>query len=126
MFALELDRRAKAAGIPVVSVAAHPGFAATNLTKTGPSVNGMSLPGIGMHQISRIVGQSAAHGAWPTLMAATDPGLTGGEYVGPSGFRGMRGRPKLVGMTRMARDETLADRRCGPPPRLRPEWISSI
>lgn len=109
LFTLELDRRAKAAGIPVVSVAAHPGFAATNLTKTGPSVNGLSLPGIGVHQISRIVGQSAAHGAWPTLMAATDPLLTGGEYVGPSGFRGMRGRPTLVAMTRVARDEELAD-----------------
>ena len=109
MFALELDRRAKAAGIPVVSVAAHPGYASTNLTKTGPSVNGMSLPGIGVHQISRILGQPAAHGAWPTLMAATDPLLTGGEYVGPSGFKGVRGRPKLVGMTRVARDEELAD-----------------
>src|SRR5690606_11033602 len=48
MFALELDRRAKAAGSSVVSVAAHPGYAATNLTKTGPSVNGLSLPGIGI------------------------------------------------------------------------------
>lgn len=109
IFALELDRRAKAAGIPVVSVAAHPGFAATNLTKTGPSVNGLSLPGIGVHQVSRVVGQPAAHGAWPSLMAATDPLLTGGEYVGPSGFRGVRGQPRLVGMTRVARDEQLAD-----------------
>ena len=87
LFALELDRRAKAAGSPVVSVAAHPGYASTNLTKTGPSVNGLSLPGIGMHQISKIIGQPAAHGAWPLLMAATDPALTGGEYVGPVGIQ---------------------------------------
>ena len=109
MFALELDRRAKAAGSKVVSVAAHPGYAATNLTKTGPSVGGMSLPGIGMHQITRLVGQPASHGAWPLLMAATDLSLTGGEYVGPRGLRGMRGRPTTVGMTRVARDEELAD-----------------
>jgi NAD(P)-dependent dehydrogenase (short-subunit alcohol dehydrogenase family) len=109
VFALELDRRAKAAGLAVVSVGAHPGYAATNLTKTGPTVNGLSLPGIGMHQITKIVGQPASHGAWPLLMAATDPTLTGGEYVGPAGFRGMRGRPTLVGMTRVARDEELAD-----------------
>jgi NAD(P)-dependent dehydrogenase (short-subunit alcohol dehydrogenase family) len=109
MFALELDRRAKAAGSPVVSVAAHPGYASTNLTKTGPSVNGLSLPGIGVHQISRIIGQPASHGAWPLLMAATDPSLTGGEYVGPSSLGGWRGRPKLVGMTKIARDEELAD-----------------
>ena len=109
MFALELDRRAKAAGLGVVSVGAHPGYAATNLTKTGATVNGLSLPGIGMHQITKIIGQSAAHGAWPLLMAATDRSLTGGEYVGPAGFRGMRGRPTLVGMARVARDEQLAD-----------------
>jgi NAD(P)-dependent dehydrogenase (short-subunit alcohol dehydrogenase family) len=108
VFALELDRRAKAAGIGVVSVAAHPGYASTNLTKTGPTVNGLSLPGIGLHQVTRIIGQPAALGAWPLLMAATDPALTGGEYVGPSGIRGLRGRPKLVGMTGVARDEDLA------------------
>lgn len=108
LFALELDRRTKAAGVPVVSVASHPGYAATNLTKTGPSVGGNSLPAMGMHQITRVIGQSARAGAWPLLMAATDPSLTGGEYVGPSGFQQMRGRPKLVGMTRVARDPELA------------------
>ena len=108
LFALELDRRVKAAGLSVVSVAAHPGYAATNITKTGPTGGGLSLPGIGMHQISRIIAQPAALGALPLLMAATDPALTGGEYVGPSGIRGLRGRPKLVGMTHAARDEELA------------------
>jgi len=109
VFALELDRRAKASGSTVVSVAAHPGYASTNLTKTGASVNGLSLPGIGLHQVSKIVGQPASHGAWPLLMAATDPSLTGGEYVGPGALGGVRGRPKLVGMTKVARDEELAD-----------------
>jgi NAD(P)-dependent dehydrogenase (short-subunit alcohol dehydrogenase family) len=108
LFALELDRRAKASGSRVVSVAAHPGYASTNLTKTGVSVNGLSLPGIGLHQISKIVAQPASHGAWPLLMAATDPTLTGGEYAGPASLGGWRGRPKLVGMTRTARDPALA------------------
>ncbi|MEV7397799.1 oxidoreductase [Aeromicrobium sp. NPDC092404] len=108
LFALELDRRVKAAGLDVVSVGAHPGYAATNITKTGPTGGGLSLPGIGMHQVSRILGQPASRGAMPLLMAATDPSLSGGEYVGPSGFKGMRGRPKVVGMTRVARDEELA------------------
>jgi NAD(P)-dependent dehydrogenase (short-subunit alcohol dehydrogenase family) len=108
LFALELDRRTKAAGLGVVSVAAHPGYASTNITKTGPTGSGLSLPGIGMHQISRIIAQPAALGALPLLMAATDPSLTGGEYVGPSGIRGLRGRPKLVTMTQAARDEHLA------------------
>lgn len=108
LFALELDRRAKAAGLGVVSVAAHPGYASTNITKTGPTGGGLSLPGIGMHQVSKILAQSAAAGASSLLMAATDPALTGGEYVGPSGIRGLRGRPKLVGTSRAARDEDLA------------------
>jgi NAD(P)-dependent dehydrogenase (short-subunit alcohol dehydrogenase family) len=108
LFALELDRRVKAAGLRVVSVAAHPGYSATNITKTGPTGSGLSLYGIGMHQVSKILAQSASAGAQPLLMAATDTSLTGGEYVGPSGIRGLRGRPKLVGMTRAARDEELA------------------
>ena len=108
LFALELDRRAKASGVPVVSVAAHPGYASTNLTKPASGSKAMFVPGVAMHQVSKVLGQSAAHGAWPLLMAATDPDLTGGEYVGPSGFSEMRGRPKLVGMSRTARNEDLA------------------
>lgn len=109
VFALELDRRAKAADSRVISVACHPGYASTNLTKTGPSAGGLNLPGMGMHQITRIIGQPASHGAWPTLRAATDPHLAGGEYVGPASVGGTRGRPVLVGMDRLARDEHLAD-----------------
>lgn len=109
LFALELDRRAKAAGLGVVSVAAHPGLASTNLTAAGPTLGGNSLPAMGMHQIVRIVGQPAAMGAWPLLMAATDSELGGGEYVGPSRLRQMRGAPRLVGASGTARDAQLAD-----------------
>ena len=110
-FALELNRRVKEAGLDVVSVAAHPGYASTNLQKTGVSLGGgvNTLVGIATHQVSRIIGQSAAMGAWSLLLAATDPALTGGEYVGPGSFAQYRGRPRLVGMTRWARDEDLAD-----------------
>ncbi|GAA3522239.1 SDR family NAD(P)-dependent oxidoreductase [Aeromicrobium panaciterrae] len=109
LFANELDRRVKAAGIDVVSVSAHPGYASTNITKTGPSVGGNSLQATGMHQVSKVIAQSAAAGAWPLLMAATDPSLKGGEYVGPGGPGQWRGRPKLVGMSRTARDTHLAN-----------------
>ncbi len=108
LFAAELDRRVKAAGIDVVSVGAHPGYASTNITRTGPSVGGSSLQAIGMHQVSKVIAQSAAAGSWPLLMAATDPTLTGGEYVGPGGPGGWRGRPKLAGMSRTAQDPYLA------------------
>ena len=56
-----------------------------------------------------MVGQSAAAGALPSLRAATDESFTGGEYVGPNLLGQMRGKPVLVGMTRAARDEELAD-----------------
>ncbi len=110
-FALELNRRVKEAGLGVVSVGAHPGLSSTNLQKTGVSMGGgvNTLAGIAMHQATRIVGQSAAMGAWPLIMAATDPSLTGGEYIGPSSLGQTRGRPQLVGMTRWGRDEDLAD-----------------
>ena len=48
-------------------------------------------------------------GAWPLLLAATDPSLTGGEYIGPGSLAQTRGRPRRVGMTRWAKDEDLAD-----------------
>ena len=107
-FALELDRRAKEAGLAVTSVAAHPGYANTELQQTGLRM-GNPLLGFGLHQVSRVVGQSAAAGALPTLRAAVDATFTGGEYVGPHLLGEMRGRPVLVGATRWARDEQLAD-----------------
>ena len=110
-FALELNRRIKAAGLDAISVAAHPGYALTNLQKTGLSIGGgvNALAGSAFQQVSRIVSQSAEMGAWPLLLAATDPSLTGGEYVGPGSLAQTRGRPRLVGMTRWAKDEELAD-----------------
>ncbi|RLV57558.1 SDR family NAD(P)-dependent oxidoreductase [Aeromicrobium phragmitis] len=109
LFALELDRRTKAAGLAVTSVAAHPGYASTNLTKTGLTLHGSSLPAIAVHQITGVIGQSASMGALPLLRAATDPALSGGEYLGPGGFQQLRGKhPRRVGMTRLARDEALA------------------
>jgi len=110
-FALELNRRIKAAGLDAISVAAHPGYALTNLQKTGLSIGGgvNALAGSAFHQVSRIVSQSAEMGAWPLLLAATDPSLTGGEYIGPGSLAQTRGRPRRVGMTRWAKDEELAD-----------------
>lgn len=108
LFMRELDQRLAAAGSSAVSVAAHPGFASTGLTKTGLEVGGGSfLTGL-VHRVSGLVAQSAAAGAQPLLLAATQPGLPGGSYVGPDGFKGMRGKPKLVGMTKIARDAELA------------------
>lgn len=108
LFTLEFNRRLKAAGLGVQSVGAHPGYASTNLTAAGPGLGRTSLSNIGMHQITKAIAQPAHMGAWPLLMAASDRSLAGGEYVGPSNLRQMRGAPKLVGMTSTARDPELA------------------
>lgn len=108
-FAMELDRRVKVAGGGVVSVAAHPGIASTNLTRTGAGMGGNPLAGVAMHQLTRVIAQSATAGAAPLVMAATDPSLTGGEYIGPQGLGGSRGRPGPASASRQAIDPVLGE-----------------
>jgi NAD(P)-dependent dehydrogenase (short-subunit alcohol dehydrogenase family) len=91
-FGLELDRRLRAAGSPVKSVLAHPGYSATNLQSTGPTGVMKKLMAVS----NRVVAQSAEQGALPTLYAATAPDVEGGEYYGPDGFQELRGRPTKV------------------------------
>ena len=106
MFALELDRRLRAAGSSIRSVAAHPGYAATNLqTAAAPAVDR-----IVMRMTNLVMAQSADMGALPTLYAATFPGLEGGSYLGPDGIGEFRGHPHLVSPNRAARDEQVAAR----------------
>jgi NAD(P)-dependent dehydrogenase (short-subunit alcohol dehydrogenase family) len=89
VFAIELDRRLRAAGSATVSVFAHPGYSATNLQSTGPT--GLMK---GVLAISnRLVAQSAERGALPILYASAAPGVEGGAYYGPDGFGEFRGFP---------------------------------
>jgi len=106
LFALELDRRLRAAGWDVKSVAAHPGYAATNLQSAAAPAVDRAL----MKVANALVAQSAAAGALPTLYAATYPALGGGSFVGPDGIGEMRGRPRLVRPTSAARDPDAAAR----------------
>ena len=92
VFGLELDRRLRAAGSPVISVLAHPGYTATNLQSTGPTGVMKAFLAVG----NRVFAQNAAQGALPTLYAATAPDVKGGDYYGPDGFQEMRGRPTHV------------------------------
>ncbi|WP_432483520.1 oxidoreductase [Kineococcus esterisolvens] len=95
LFGLELQRRAAAAGLPLVSAIAHPGLSDTNLWKATPlsadTRVGAALGGA----LGRAVGHPPAQGAWPLLRAATDPDVRGGEYFGPDGFGGWKGFPVL-------------------------------
>ena len=104
MFALELDRRLRAAGSSIKSLAAHPGWAATNLQTSGPP----KLDALLMALPNRFYAQSDEMGALPTLYAATEPGLEGGTYIGPDGFAEGRGHPIQVAPSKAARDESVA------------------
>lgn len=104
MFAYELEHRFVAAGSPLRSMAAHPGYSATNLQSRTESVQD-AIMGV----INKTVAQGPAMGAQPTLYAATVPDLPGGTYVGPSGFQEISGPPVPVGSTVASHDrETQA------------------
>ncbi len=106
MLALELDRRLRAAGSLIRSVAAHPGYSATNLQSAAPPAVDRAV----MAVTNRLLAQSGDMGALPSLYAATYPGLEGGTYVGPDGFLEQRGHPEPVTPTKSARDEKAAGR----------------
>lgn len=93
VFSYELQRRLAGAGSSTVAIAAHPGVSTTSL---GDHLfaKWYSKP---LKPVLSQIFQSADKGALPTLRAATDPGLTGGEYIGPAGFREYRGNPVVVG-----------------------------
>jgi NAD(P)-dependent dehydrogenase (short-subunit alcohol dehydrogenase family) len=107
LFAFELQRRAGAAGTNLQSLAAHPGYAATNLQSAGPEV---AAERWGMALANRVIAQSADMGALPTLYAATVPDLPGGTFVGPGGPGEMRGAPRPVTAKARAYDTEAARR----------------
>ncbi len=105
LFTLELERRLTAANSPIRALAAHPGYAATNLQFR--SERGLEDRVMGLS--NRLFAQSDEAGAWPTLFAASQD-LPGGGYVGPDGLAEQRGHPTLVGRTSAASDVEMAKR----------------
>ena len=111
LFANELGRRAAVAGIDLVSISAHPGYASTNLQTAGSKMTGSKVTETLAGWGNAIFAQSDADGAIPTLYAATAGELTSGQYVGPSGLLGFRGTgAKPVARSKKATDEVTARR----------------
>jgi NAD(P)-dependent dehydrogenase (short-subunit alcohol dehydrogenase family) len=112
IFARELQRHSDRHGWGLTSLAAHPGWAATDLIANGPATAGglmAKITRIG-GWLSPLVGQSAAAGALPTLYAATAAAVDKGGYYGPNGFREIRGAPSHAKVTGEANDPTIAAR----------------
>jgi NAD(P)-dependent dehydrogenase (short-subunit alcohol dehydrogenase family) len=106
LFSSELQRRLDAAGSDVLSVAAHPGYVATNLQ----SHSGSGLWETLMLRLGNpLFAQSESAGALPTLYASFAD-IPGDSFVGPGGRQGMRGTPGVVPRSRRAQDEAVAGR----------------
>jgi NAD(P)-dependent dehydrogenase (short-subunit alcohol dehydrogenase family) len=108
LFTLELDRRASNKGL--VSVAAHPGYSATNLQGVGPRMSGSTL----MQRITELenalFSQTAEMGALPILYGVTAPGVRSGQYFGPDGPFALHGYPKQVSFVHAAKNPRTAGR----------------
>ncbi|OAQ41830.1 short-chain dehydrogenase [Pedobacter psychrophilus] len=103
MFAYELDRRLKAKGSKIISVASHPGVSLTNLWNHMPWGFSLLSPIFDL-----FISQSAENGAKPTLMASLDKSVSGGEYFGPTGFNEMKGDPGKVDSTPLSKNKEIA------------------
>ncbi len=105
LFAMELDKRLKRNGFQTISVACHPGISATNIFKFGK----WDAPKVLRNYANRFL-QPPHMGALATVHAATDEGLTGGEYIGPDGKGAKKGFPALEMPHPAALDETVANK----------------
>jgi hypothetical protein len=110
LFSFELQRRFAARRLTQICVACHPGYAATDLQFVGPRMDGSWFFARASRLGNRILAQSAADGALPTLYAALAREVSGGDYIGPDGLGEMWGSPKKVGASARARSETDARR----------------
>ena len=107
MFAYELQRRLTGVGSRLRSMAAHPGYAATNLQSSSRGWQRATLEW--WNKVPRLA-QTPEMGALPILYAATVPDLPGGSYVGPGGFAEVRGYPRTVGSSAASHDRDVASR----------------
>ncbi|MCM3611871.1 oxidoreductase [Planococcus sp. MERTA32b] len=106
LFALELDRLLKKNGSGTISVICHPGVSATNIFKIGKRDAPLFLRNLA----NKYYLQPPELGALATVHAATDPSLTGGEYIGPDGPGRRKGYPALETPHPSALDEEAAKR----------------
>ncbi|MFG2005119.1 SDR family NAD(P)-dependent oxidoreductase [Spirillospora sp. NPDC048911] len=104
MFTYELQRRLARHGT-TIAVAAHPGLANTDLMRNSPAAMRLINP-----LIAPLMSQRPDMGALPTLRAATDPAVLGGQYYGPDGMRGYRGHPRIAESSPESHDVAVQQR----------------
>jgi NAD(P)-dependent dehydrogenase (short-subunit alcohol dehydrogenase family) len=106
LFTFELQRRSDAYGLGLMSNAAHPGYARTELIPNGPGTGGVK--GVLMKMLGSFMSHSAAAGALPTLFAATSPEVAPMGYYGPNGVYELKGPVAPSKVFPQAKDEATA------------------
>jgi NAD(P)-dependent dehydrogenase (short-subunit alcohol dehydrogenase family) len=104
----EADRRLRAAGIPVQSVVAHPGYSVSGRT---PGIHGVNMPSRRERFIDNLqapITQSKEYGAWSPVRALIDPHIEGGEYWGPASIT--RGAPRRQTPSKTSLDAAVGER----------------
>jgi NAD(P)-dependent dehydrogenase (short-subunit alcohol dehydrogenase family) len=101
---MELDRRLRASGSATIAVAVHPGGSDTDLFRQYPTLTRLLRP------VARLVLNTSAQGAWPTLLGATHPDVQGGQYFGPRGVMQLAGPARQVQPNALSQDPALAKR----------------
>jgi NAD(P)-dependent dehydrogenase (short-subunit alcohol dehydrogenase family) len=99
-FTSEINKRLKENKLNIICTAAHPGWTATELQRNAGIVN----------FLNNFFAQDISMGALPTLRAAIDEELKGGEFLGPNGFMEMRGYPVIVNPNALAQDKQIAEK----------------
>lgn len=109
-FGYELQKRLANQGDKVLSMVAHPGYCATNLTVAGPKMEGSTFKEFIFNIADRLLAQSAEMGALSSLYAATAPEIKGGEFIGPDRLFGNRGYPTLLKSNKKSHDPEMAQK----------------
>jgi NAD(P)-dependent dehydrogenase (short-subunit alcohol dehydrogenase family) len=99
LFTYELQRRL--IGENTIAVAAHPGVSNTDLARNRPAYVRAAAP------FAALLRQRPCMGALPTLRAATDSGVLGGQFYGPAGLAQTHGYPKVVASSQASYDAPL-------------------
>ena len=109
VFALELDRRLRTAGSPVISTLAHPGLSRSNFVGSAWQDRGRAGKALG-RLFSAVATQPTERGALPQLYAATADGVRGGMFFGPGGRGELRGDVAPVRPSAEAGDPVTGER----------------
>lgn len=107
---LELNRRLQQTGSNTIALAAHPGFANTNIHQNSPALNRDNANAFSkwFHKKMESFIPTAAEAARPIILAADDDAVQGGEYYGPGGFLEIGGKPAKAKINKVAKDTQIA------------------